>query len=91
LLHSVTGHAVTVASFSVVLLFVCGLAHVEHRRGNGIVYWCGCAQLWVLQDEWVHSSVMARAAQIAQIIIWAVILVLGVLVYWRYLRLAPMD
>jgi len=41
--------------------------------------------------EWVYSSVMARAAQIAQIIIWAVILVLGVLAYWRYLRLAPLD
>jgi len=39
----------------------------------------------------VYSSVMVRAAQIAQIIIWAVILVLGVLAYWRYLRLAPMD
>jgi hypothetical protein len=34
---------------------------------------------------------MARAAQIAQIIIWAVILVLGVLAYWRYLELAPLD
>ena len=34
---------------------------------------------------------MARTAQIAQIIIWAVILVLGVFAYWRYLRLAPMD
>jgi hypothetical protein len=31
---------------------------------------------------------MARAAQIAQVIIWAVILVLGVLAYWRYLELA---
>ncbi len=34
---------------------------------------------------------MAKVAQIAQIIIWAVILVLGVLAYWRYLELAPMD
>jgi hypothetical protein len=34
---------------------------------------------------------MARAAQIAQIIIWAVILVLGVLAYWRYVELASMD
>jgi len=34
---------------------------------------------------------MARAAQIAQIIIWAVILVLGVLAYWSYLELAPVD
>jgi hypothetical protein len=34
---------------------------------------------------------MARAAQIAQIIIWVVILVLGVLAYWRYLELAPLD
>jgi hypothetical protein len=34
---------------------------------------------------------MARAAQIAQVIIWAVILVLGVLAYWRYLELAPVD
>jgi hypothetical protein len=34
---------------------------------------------------------MARAAQIAQIIIWAVILILGVLFYWRYLELTPMD
>jgi len=64
---------------------------VEHRRGDGIVYCCGCAQLWVLQHEWVYSSVMARAAQIAQIIIWAVILVLTVLAYWTYLELAPMD
>jgi hypothetical protein len=39
----------------------------------------------------VYRSVMARAAQIAQIIIWAVILALGVLAYWRYLELAPMD
>jgi cytochrome b561 len=36
----------------------------------------------------VYSSVMAK---VAQIIIWAVVLVLGVLAYWRYLRLAPMD
>ena len=41
--------------------------------------------------EWVNSSVMARAAQIAQIVIWGVILVLGVLAYWRHLRLAPLD
>jgi hypothetical protein len=34
---------------------------------------------------------MARAAQIAQVIIWAVILVLAVLAYWRYLELAPVD
>jgi hypothetical protein len=34
---------------------------------------------------------MVKAAQIAQIIIWAVILVLGVLAYWRYLELAPLD
>jgi len=34
---------------------------------------------------------MARAAQIVQIIAWAVILVLGVLAYWRYLELAPVD
>ena len=34
---------------------------------------------------------MARVAQIAQIVIWAVILVLGVLACWRYLELAPMD
>jgi len=34
---------------------------------------------------------MARAAQIAQVIIWALILVLGVLAYWRYLELAPVD
>jgi hypothetical protein len=30
-------------------------------------------------------------AKVAQIIIWAVVLVLGVLAYWRYLELAPMD
>jgi hypothetical protein len=30
-------------------------------------------------------------ARVAQIIIWAVILILGVLAYWRYLELAPMD
>jgi len=41
--------------------------------------------------EWVYGPVMARAAQIAQIIIWAVILVLGVLAYWSYLELAPVD
>jgi hypothetical protein len=34
---------------------------------------------------------MARAAQIVQIITWAVILVLGVLAYWKYLELAPVD
>ena len=34
---------------------------------------------------------MARVAQIAQIVIWAVILVLGILAYWRYLELAPLD
>jgi len=34
---------------------------------------------------------MARAAQIVQVIIWAVILVLGVLAYWKYLELAPVD
>ena len=28
---------------------------------------------------------MARVVQIAQIVIWAVILILGVLAYWRYL------
>jgi hypothetical protein len=39
----------------------------------------------------VYRSVMARAAQIAQIIIWVVILLLGVLAYWSYLELAPMD
>jgi hypothetical protein len=39
----------------------------------------------------VYSSIVTRAAQIAQIIIWAVILVLGVLACWRYLNLAPMD
>jgi hypothetical protein len=44
-----------------------------------------------LLREWVLRSIMARAAQIAQIIIWAVILVLGVLAYLRYLELAPMD
>jgi hypothetical protein len=51
----------------------------------------GYARLQVLQGEWVYRSVMARAAQVAQIIIWAVILVLGVLAYWRYLEFAPMD
>jgi hypothetical protein len=30
--------------------------------------------------------VVARVAQIAQIIIWAVLLVLGVFSYWRYLE-----
>jgi hypothetical protein len=34
---------------------------------------------------------MARAAQIAQIIIWVVILVLGALAYWKYFESAPMD
>jgi hypothetical protein len=34
---------------------------------------------------------MARAAQIVQVITWAVILVLGVLAYWKYLELAPVD
>jgi len=34
---------------------------------------------------------MARAARIVQIITWAVILVLGVLAYWKYLELAPVD
>jgi len=34
---------------------------------------------------------MARAAQIAQIIIWVVILVLGALAYWKYFEGAPMD
>jgi hypothetical protein len=43
------------------------------------------------ERRWVYSSLMARAAQIAQVIIWAVILVLGVLAYWRYLDLAPVD
>jgi hypothetical protein len=51
----------------------------------------GCARLQVMRHEWAYSSVMARAAQIAQIIIWAVILILGVLAYWSYLELAPMD
>jgi hypothetical protein len=36
----------------------------------------------------VYSSIVAR---IAHIIVWAVILVLGVLTYYRYLDLAPMD
>ena len=36
----------------------------------------------------VYSSIVAR---IAHIIVWAVILVLGVLAYYRYLDLAPMD
>jgi hypothetical protein len=36
----------------------------------------------------VYSSVVAR---VAQIVIWAVILVLGVLAYYRYLDLAPLD
>jgi len=30
-------------------------------------------------------------SKVAQIIIWAVVLVLGVLAYWRYLDLVPMD
>jgi hypothetical protein len=30
-------------------------------------------------------------AKVTRIIIWAVVLVLGVLAYWRYLELAPMD
>jgi hypothetical protein len=44
-----------------------------------------------LLREWVLGSIMARAAQIVQIIICTVILVLGVLAYLRYLELAPMD
>jgi hypothetical protein len=45
----------------------------------------GCRSL---QQEGVYSSIVARVAQIT---VWAVILVLGVLAYWRYLELAPMD
>ena len=44
-----------------------------------------------LPCRWVYSWPMARAAQIVQIITWAVILVLGVLAYWKYLELAPVD
>jgi hypothetical protein len=34
---------------------------------------------------------MARAAQIAQVIIWVILVGLGVIAYWRYLELAPVD
>ncbi len=62
----------------------CGCGPSHHSD----VLACRCARLWVLQHEWAYSSVMAR---VAQIIIWAVILVLTVLAYWTYLELAPMD
>ena len=47
-----------------------------------------CARLLVLPHGWAYSRVVAR---VAQIMIWAVLLILGVLAYWRYLELAPMD
>lgn len=40
------------------------------------------------QHEGVYSSIVTR---VAHIIVWAVILVLGVLAYWKFLELAPMD
>jgi hypothetical protein len=38
-----------------------------------------------------RSETVGVMARVAQMIIWAVIVVLGVLAYWAYLRLAPMD